>query len=65
MAHGRLAAVSMGLFLGPAVLALAGAFCLAPQREAQWLGAAAGLGVGMAVSVAAWKRYGPMDEDSG
>ena len=58
----RLAAMSMGLFLGPILLALIGAACLASRPESQLLGAMAGLllGIGGSVTVAKlMHRFGP------
>ena len=42
---------SMGLFLGPGVLAIVGAICCGESRGAQFLGATAGLVIGMTGSV--------------
>jgi len=49
----RLSLASTGLFLGPCVLAIAGAACFAENRGAQLAGAIAGLGIGMIGSVVA------------
>ena len=51
----RLVVVSMGLFLGPILLALTGAACLASRPESQLLGAMAGLLLGIGGSVAVAK----------
>jgi len=42
---------SMGLFLGPGVLAIVGAVCCGESQGAQFLGATAGLVIGMTGSV--------------
>ena len=47
-----LALASIGLFLGPSILALVGALCLSGSPESQLLGATAGLAVGTGGSVA-------------
>jgi hypothetical protein len=52
----RLGLASMGLFLGPIILAIVGAVCsgqtiLGESHEAQFLGGIAGLGLGLAGSV--------------
>ena len=47
----RLGLFSMGMFLVPGVLAIVGAMCYAESRVAQFLGAIAGLVIGMAGSV--------------
>lgn len=47
LAGWRLGLASIGLFLGPVVLAIAGAMCFDKSYGAQCLGALAGLGVGM------------------
>jgi len=48
----RLVLVSMGLFLGPIVLAIAGAALSPAGESAQLLGALGGLAVGMVASIA-------------
>jgi len=48
----RLAAVSMGLFLGPILLALIAAACFSSRPESQLLGALTGLSIGIGGSVA-------------
>ena len=50
----RLVAASMGLFIGPILLALTGAACLASRPGSQLLGAMTGLllGIGGSVTVA-------------
>ncbi|NQU20225.1 MAG: hypothetical protein HQ567_03010 [Candidatus Nealsonbacteria bacterium] len=52
LAGWRLAAVSIGLFLGPILLALIGAACFSARAESQLLGAIAGLLIGIGGSVA-------------
>ena len=47
----RLGLSAMGLFLGPSVLAIVGAMCYGNSRGAQFLGAIAGLVIGMTASV--------------
>lgn len=47
----RLALASMGLFLAPGILAIAGAVYYSKSQGAQFLGAIAGLAVGMTGSV--------------
>lgn len=47
----RLVLASMGLFLGPAVLAIGGAVCYSDRQDTQFLGAIAGLVIGMTGSV--------------
>ena len=47
----RLGLVSTGLFLGPVVLAIIGAVSFGPRPGAQFAGAIAGLGSGLAGSV--------------
>jgi hypothetical protein len=51
LAGWQLGLVSLGLFLGPVVLAIAGAFCGGDSPAAQLAGAIAGLGLGAACSV--------------
>lgn len=51
----RLGLASMGLFLGPVVLAILGAMWSGRSHEARFLGAITGLGIGMAGSVAVAK----------
>jgi len=54
----RFALASLGLFLSPVVLAIAGAAYCGPRGEAQFFGAVLGLSAGMAgsLAVAAWAR---------
>ena len=47
----RLALASMGLFLAPGILAIAGAVCSSGSQGAQFLGAIAGLAIGMTGAV--------------
>jgi len=54
----RLVLAATGLFLGPGVLAILGAACFPESQVAQFAGATAGLGTGMAASVAVAKRFG-------
>lgn len=49
---------SMGLFLGPGILAIAGAACCGESRGAQFLGATTGLVLGMTGSVVVAKLLG-------
>lgn len=51
LAGWRLGLVSMGLFLGPVVLAIVGAMSFSDSPGAQLVGAIAGLGLGSAGSV--------------
>jgi len=51
LSGGGLGLSSMGLFLGPGVLAIVGAICCGESRGAQFLGAIAGLVLGMTGSV--------------
>jgi hypothetical protein len=51
----RLGMVSAGLFLGPVFLAIAGAACCGDGEGVQFLGATAGLGMGMTGSVVVGK----------
>jgi len=51
----RLAVTSMGLFLGPIVLALAGAACFPSKVECQLAGAMIGLAAGIGGSIAVAK----------
>lgn len=53
----RLVLAATGLFLGPGVLAILGAACFPESQAAQFAGAMAGLGAGMAASVAIAKRF--------
>ena len=53
LAGWRLAVVSVGLFLGPILLAIVGAACFSSGPESQLLGAMAGLVAGTGGSVAA------------
>ena len=48
----RLALASMGLFVSPVVLAIAGAAAAGGSESAQFAGGVAGLGVGLVASVA-------------
>ena len=50
------ALASLGLFLSPVVLAIAGAAYCGPRGEAQFFGAVLGLAVGMAASLAVAAR---------
>ena len=47
----RLGLASVGLFLGPVLLAIAGAMVSTESRTAQFLGAMAGLGAGLVGAV--------------
>ena len=51
LSGGPLGLASMGLFVGPGVLAILGAMCFAESPGGQLVGAVAGLGLGMAGSV--------------
>lgn len=62
---GRLVAASMGLFLGPLVLAVVGASCFDPAGGWQLLGAVAGLSAGMAASVAAARILARLSKEAG
>ena len=58
----RLATASIGLFLGPILLALTGAACFPSRPESQLLGAMVGLLLGIGGSVAVAKlihRFNP------
>jgi len=52
LAGWRLAMVSMGLFLGPVILAIVGTVCFSSGPESQLLGAMAGLVAGSGGSIA-------------
>lgn len=54
----RLVLASMGPFLGPPVLAIAGAAWFGGSQGAQLLGALAGLGIGIAAAIVAARRWG-------
>jgi hypothetical protein len=54
----RLVLASTGLFLSPCVLAIAGAAWFCGNEGAQFCGALAGLGVGMAAAAFAARRLG-------
>jgi len=64
LAGWRLAVVSVGLFLGPIVLALVGAVCFWPGPEGQLLGAVGGLVVGVGVSIAVARLTRRVDPES-
>ena len=49
----RLGLASIGLFLSPILLAIVGAMCFGRSSAAQFVGALAGLSVGLAVPIAA------------
>ncbi len=55
LAGWRLGLVSIGLFLGPIVLAILGALWAGPNPGAQFVGAVVGFGLGLAGSVATAK----------
>jgi len=63
LAGWRLVAASIGLFLGPILLALAGTICFSSGPELQLLGAAAGLIVGIGGSIAAVKFMRRVDPE--
>jgi hypothetical protein len=62
---GRFVAASVGFFLGPLVLAVAGAFCSGRDGGRQLLGAIAGLAAGMAVSVVVARLLVPSGKEIG
>ena len=60
----RLSLAAAGMFLGPVVLAIAGAVCMGGSHGARLLGALVGLGVGMVGSVMAARSLRSKDTGS-
>ena len=56
--------VSLGLFLGPPMLVVGGAFAAAESQEARFLGATIGLGVGMVGAVVLQRLFGRAGEEN-
>ena len=61
----RLALISLGMFLGPAVLAVLGAACGGGSGMRQFLGGTAGLGLGMGVTLCVSRFVGRTREADG
>ena len=61
LSGGRLVLASMVLFLGPCILAIAGAAWFRGNEWEQFCGALAGLGLGIAAATVAAKRLGRAD----
>lgn len=65
LAGGRFVAASIGYFLGPLALAIAGSFCSGEEGGRQLLGALAGLVAGMVVAVVLAKLLVPSGKEVG